>query len=398
MAWLAFGRCPGLSSVLRMCSMCSRTSHLATSTCQKQHLLLHFVGSCSYQSLLQWPASNTAHHVLHSDCTAAMHCLNSLQLLHSVSVIYSQMYCALTASICRDATSMAAVAVQLDGMQNTASPATCMASCADKHKAVIGSQSGHVLLVSIINQPKSETRPVHSELGSIATATDMFPSHNLSEAVPNSTAALAMTALSEQHSAAVTSAQLSPDSRHLATISAEDGAVFVWDTLPGSMADLYLASKATIAGASCAAWLPGKRLLVGSSSHQLVVSPTLVPALLLCPHCFACAYKDNRQVCGLPSCNLRNGAGLLCCTPSRLPSLHDLQLLSKSFVPRNCSLIRFLRPFCVASLSPTAEGAGADVDTLCQQCDGRPLEPAALMQTAIWPPCLAERVGPCDRL
>lgn len=206
-------------------------------------------------------------------CIAPAACSQLLPLVSvTITAIGPQMYCALTACTCRDAPTMTAVAVQLTGMQNTASPATCMTSCADKPKAVIGTSSGHVLLVSISNQ--SEGQPIQSEPGNTATPSDMFSAHNLSEAVPNSTAALAITALPEQHAATITSAQLSPDGRSLATISAGDGAVFVWDTLPGSMADLYVAAKATIAGASCAAWLPGKRLLVGSSSHQLVVSPS----------------------------------------------------------------------------------------------------------------------------
>ena len=205
-----------------------------------------------------------------------MHCSDRLQLLHSVFVtcttICSLRLYALTAFCCRATPTIAAVAVQLTGMQNTASPATCMTSCADKPKAVIGTSSGHVLLVSVLNQPQPPL--TQSNPAGFATASDVFPAHNMSELVQqNSTAALAITSLPEQHAASVTSAQLSPDSRNLATISAGDGAVFVWDTLPGSGADLYVASKCTIAGASCAAWLPGKRLLVGSSSHQLVVSP-----------------------------------------------------------------------------------------------------------------------------
>lgn len=194
--------------------------------------------------------------------------LRVLKLVHDATGL--ERLRALTARVCRDAASLEGT-VQLTSMETTASPATCLAACADRSRAVIGTSSGRLLLVSVSNQ--TEPQLTQSDLESIASASDTSPEHDLSEPVGDSTATLAVMTLPEQHAAAVTSAQLSPDCRNLATISAEDGAVFVWDTLPGSQADLYVASKATIAGACCAAWLPGKRLLVGSSSSQLVVSP-----------------------------------------------------------------------------------------------------------------------------
>ena len=75
----------------------------------------------------------------------------------------------------------------------------------------------------------------------------------------------------EQHAAAVTAAQLSPDSRNLASVSAYDGIVFVWATFAGAAAELYVAAKAEVSGAICAAWLPEGRLLITGSNNQLVV-------------------------------------------------------------------------------------------------------------------------------
>lgn len=170
---------------------------------------------------------------------------------------------ALTACGCRQAP--ANVAVQLTSMENTSSPATCMTSNADISRAAIGLSSGQILLVSLNSQEKPGL--TRAESGSIVTVSDTVIGLHC-----NSNAALAVVTLPEQHAAPVTSAQLSSDCRNLATI-ASDGAVFVWDTFAGSGADLYVTSRTTIAGASCAAWLPGKRLLVGSSSYQLLVSP-----------------------------------------------------------------------------------------------------------------------------
>ncbi|KAL3139283.1 hypothetical protein ABBQ38_003623 [Trebouxia sp. C0009 RCD-2024] len=220
-------------------------------------------------------------------------------------------------------------------------------SILDKPKAVIGTSSGHVLLVSISNQ--SEGQPIQSEPGNTATPSDMFSAHNLSEAVPNSTAALAITALPEQHAATITSAQLSPDGRSLATISAGDGAVFVWDTLPGSMADLYVAAKATIAGASCAAWLPGKRLLVGSSSHQLVMLAPSASGVMGDPW-------SQQPLCRLQSAPLALLSGLdpaLASTSSPLPlyaalqdkSVHKYQLnMSALTLPSKTKAMPLLSP------------------------------------------------------
>ena len=163
------------------------------------------------------------------------------------------------------------MAVQLTSMENTASPATCMASCADKSIAAIGLSSGQMLLVSVNSQ--AEPGLTQSSPESLAPVSFTVSEENSLEPGRNSNAALAVVTLPEQHAAAVTSATLSLDNRNLATVSASDGAVFVWDTLPGSVSDLYVASRATIAGASCAVWLPGRRLLVGSSSLHLVVSP-----------------------------------------------------------------------------------------------------------------------------
>ena len=127
-----------------------------------------------------------------------------------------------------------------------------------------------MLLVSVNSQTEPGSTLVDS--GSIVAISDTVSGDKLSEPVSSSNAALVIVTLCEQHEAAVTSAQLSPDCSNLATISS-DGAVFVWDTFVGSDKDLYVASRTSIAGAACAAWLPDKRLLVGSSSHQLVVSP-----------------------------------------------------------------------------------------------------------------------------
>ena len=153
-------------------------------------------------------------------------------------------------------------------MEHTSSPATCMASSADKSVAAVGLSSGQILLVSVSSQ--TEPGLTLAESGSTVTVADTGDKY--SEPASSSNAALAIVTLCERHEAAVTSAQLSSDCSHLATISS-DGAVFVWDTFAGSDADLYVASRTMIAGASCAAWLPGRRLLIGSSSHQLLVSP-----------------------------------------------------------------------------------------------------------------------------
>ena len=177
-------------------------------------------------------------------------------------------YCALTACKCRDAP--ASVAVQLIRMEYTPLPATCMTSSADKSLAAVGLSSGQILLVSV----NSQTKPglTLAESGSTVTVSYTESGDRFAEPASSSNAALAVVTLCEQHEAAVTSAQLSSDCGNLATISS-DGAVFVWDTFARSDADLYVASRTTIAGASCATWLPGKRLLVGCISHQLVVSP-----------------------------------------------------------------------------------------------------------------------------
>ena len=161
------------------------------------------------------------------------------------------------------------MAVQLIRMEDTPSPATCMTSSADKSLAAVGLSSGQMLFLTVNSQ--AQVVPL-AESGSIAATSDTVSRDKLDEDVSSSDADLAIITLTEQHEAAVTTAQLSTDCRNLATISS-DGAVFVWDTFAGSDADLYVASRTVIAGASCAAWLPGRRLLIGTSTHQLVVSP-----------------------------------------------------------------------------------------------------------------------------
>ena len=157
--------------------------------------------------------------------------------------------------------------VQLISMESTAAPVTCMTSCMDKPVTLVGLSSGQMLLVSVTSNSKPGTNQASEDVTSADSA------QNGSESIDSSSAALTFATLPEQHAAAVTAAQLSSDGRKLATISATDGAVFVWDTFAGSAADLYLASRAIIAGAACPAWLPDGRLLLGSSNNQLVVSP-----------------------------------------------------------------------------------------------------------------------------
>lgn len=198
-----------------------------------------------------------------------------LPLLLTRAIVYSKssQHClapgkrALTACDCREAP--ASMAVQLTSMEDTLSSATCMTSDANTSRAAVGLSSGQILLVSHSQKKPGLTR---GESRSIASVPDTVTGDKSSKPGCNSNAALAVVTLPEQHAAAVISTQLSPDCRNLATI-ASDGAVFVWDTFPGSDADLYVTSRTSIAGASCATWLPGRRLLVGSSSHQLLVSP-----------------------------------------------------------------------------------------------------------------------------
>lgn len=205
-------------------------------------------------------------------CTAEMHGPSSLwvccPLSASCGAHIAIIQCALTGCKCREAP--AGMAVQLIRMDNTRSPATCMTSSADRSLAVVGLSSGQMLLVSVNSQ--TESGLVLADSGSVVPISHTISGDSFSEPVSSSNAALVIVTLCEQHEAAVTSTQLSSDCSNLATISS-DGAVFVWDTFVGSDKDLYVASRISIAGASCAAWLPGKRLLVGSSSHQLVVGP-----------------------------------------------------------------------------------------------------------------------------
>lgn len=173
------------------------------------------------------------------------------------------------------------IAVQLLSMESIASPGTCMTSCADKSLVIIGLSTGQVVRVSITSKNQAGTSQADQE----SRSTDTTLEENATRSHDRTNAALAFAILSEQHAAAVIAVSASPDGRKLASISAADGAVFIWDTFAGSAADLYVASRVTIVGAVCFAWLPDGSLLVGSNSNQLVVSLFLrqpfVPELFL---------------------------------------------------------------------------------------------------------------------
>ena len=185
---------------------------------------------------------------------------------YTLKIYFQSGVAGVTACMCRDPAG--SVAVQLLSMDSIALPATCMASCAVKSLVVIGLSTGQLVRVSITS--KNQAGPLQANVGRKTTDTTL--EGNAMESQDSSNAALIFVTLSEQHAAAVTAASASLDGQNIASISATDGGVCIWDTFAGSAADLYVASTVTISGAACSAWLPDGSLLVGTNSNQLVVS------------------------------------------------------------------------------------------------------------------------------
>ena len=197
--------------------------------------------------------------------------------MHTISVLQQEMQMPLfgigmreydSMFMCRDASS--SVTVQLCAMQNVSCVVTSMTANSTSSIAIIGLSSGQLLCVAVraeavgisaadINAGKADSPPARP--------------------VGSSPAALAFDTLPEQHTAAVTAAELSPDANMLASLSAADGGVICWTSTSGSGRDFKQMSAAEVSGAICIAWAPAaaqqpERLLVGCSNGELVVNRT----------------------------------------------------------------------------------------------------------------------------
>ena len=134
----------------------------------------------------------------------------------------------------------------------------------DSPTCVLGLASGQLLHLAVTSQ----TSATAQQAGKISTT----------DATSFSPAALTFTQLPQQHTAAITSAQLSRDGRMLVSLSKADAHVVV-STLNSDIAqDSTVLAERHLTGALCIAWahsLTGQsaaRLLVGCANTHLVVS------------------------------------------------------------------------------------------------------------------------------
>ena len=182
----------------------------------------------------------------------------------------------ITCHTCRDPSGV--LTVQLCGMQSVACNITCISAQPDCSAAVIGLSSGQLLRL-VVSQSAAATAHSNSNaihIDELSTGVCGVTSDHATEIGSSRSAALNIVPIPSQHNAAVSAAQVSPAGRLLASLSAPDGVVIVWE-YSASATSFHVVSEAALPGASCLAWLPAmgrdtcQRLLLGCNDGQLVV-------------------------------------------------------------------------------------------------------------------------------
>ena len=144
-------------------------------------------------------------------------------------------------------------------MQSVGCHISCMTAQPVSSAAVIGLSSGKLLHISV---SKSVVPGKHDD-------------DHITAELP---AVMDLVAFPEQHTAAVSAAQLSSNGHMLASLSSSQGTIFIWDCSSSTAAGFHVMSRAAVPGAACLAWLPVKshdtshRLLLGCNNAELVVS------------------------------------------------------------------------------------------------------------------------------
>ena len=137
---------------------------------------------------------------------------------------------------------------------------------------------------------KSIAATAHSDnsaghINELSTGISGISNDHATETGSSLSAALNIVPIPRQHNAAVSAAQVSPDGRLLASLSAPDGVVIVWE-YSASATSFHVVSEAALPGASCLAWWPAmgrdtcERLLLGCNDGQLVVRNNIGSGLL----------------------------------------------------------------------------------------------------------------------
>lgn len=163
-------------------------------------------------------------------------------------------------------------------MQSVACNITCISAQPDCSAAVIGLSSGQLLRL-VVSQSAAATAHSNSNaihIDELSTGICGVTSDHATEIGSSRSEALNIVPIPSQHNAAVSAAQVSPAGRLLASLSAPDGVVIVWE-YSASATSFHVVSEAALPGASCLAWLPAmgrdtcQRLLLGCNDGQLVV-------------------------------------------------------------------------------------------------------------------------------
>lgn len=196
--------------------------------------------------------------------------------LHCACIKTACTHVSITCHTCRDPSGV--LTVQLCGMQSVCCKVTCITAQPDCSAAVIGLSSGQLLRIiagkSVAATAHSDSNADHIDEPSTDSSGDS--SDHATETDSSLSAALDIVDIPRQHNAAVSAAQMSPDGQLLASLSAPDGAVIIWE-YSASATNFHVVSEAALPGASCLAWLPAmgrdtcERLLLGCNDGQLVV-------------------------------------------------------------------------------------------------------------------------------
>lgn len=195
---------------------------------------------------------------------------------HCICIMAACTHISIMCHTCRGTSGV--LTAQLCGMQSVACKVTCITAQPDCSTAVIGLSSGQLLHLTV---GRSVAATPHSDrhagcIDEPSTGISDVSSDHGTETGSRLSAALDIVPMPRQHNAAVSAAQMSPDGQLLASTSASDGAVIVWE-FSASARTFHVVSEAALPGASCLAWLPAmghdtcERLLLGCNDGQLVV-------------------------------------------------------------------------------------------------------------------------------
>ena len=185
-------------------------------------------------------------------------------------------------------------------MESVGCQIACMTAQPDSSTAIVGLSSGHLLKVTVKNDTSGTvlkrgdsdlTVPDTAEgVGGNSPSAEAVTSSPSAEAIGSSpctgpvgisSAALTFEGFPEQHSAAVTAVQLSPDRHMLASLSSQDGKAIIWKCNAAPAKGYSVVTTAVVLGATCVVWIPAQahqlaeRLLIGCSNGDLVVCSLL---------------------------------------------------------------------------------------------------------------------------